>query len=474
MNKNTLLLLSTFCAITLSSTNLFAEIKLPAIFGSNMVLQQQTDVAIWGAADKNARIELITSWNNKTYSTKASDDGHWKLKVTTPKAGGPHDVTISDGKALRLENVLIGEVWVCSGQSNMQMPMKGFMNQPIVGSLDAILSAPSPTMRFFSVARATSLAPLDDFKGNWQICDRENTAEFSATAYYFGQMLQKTLNIPVGLIHASWGSTAIQTWMSEGSCKEFDFITMDKTFPIIQTPPKAPTVLFNAMINPMVGYGIRGVIWYQGESNRPEPENYQKMLPAMIKDWRTKWGIGDFPFYYIQIAPVGKNDVLPNSAYLREAQLKVSTTTPNAGMVCILDIGEQNNIHPANKEIGSKRLAYLALSQTYNIKGINCFSPSMKAMTIKSDTVRLTFDNAPNGLTSFGKELSNFEMAGADKIFYPAKAVITQNGIMLKSASVTVPVAVRYAFKSFVVGDLFGMNGLPVSSFRTDDWEREK
>lgn len=194
----------------------------------------------------------------------------------------------------------------------------------------------------------------------------------------------------------------------------------------------------------------------------------------MINDWRARWEVGEFPFYYVQIAPHGKNEVPPNSAFLREAQLKASTTTPNIGMACILDVGEQNLIHPANKEIVGKRLSYLALSQTYTIKGINPFSPVFKAMTIKNDTVRITFSNASNGLTSFGKELSLFEIAGADKVFYPAKAIISQNGINVKSESVSQPVAVRYAFKSFVVGDLFGTNGLPVSSFRTDDWEREK
>lgn len=474
MNKNTLLLLSLFCAVVFPSAQLFADIKLPAIFGNNMVLQQQTDVAIWGTATKNAPVEVITSWNNKTYSTKAADDGRWKLKVTTPKAGGPFNVTISDGKAVTLENVLIGEVWVCSGQSNMQMPMKGNMNQPILGSLEAILSAPSPTLRFFSTTRTASLTPLDDFNGKWELCDHETTADFSATAYFFAQILQKTLDVPVGLIHSSWGGTAIETWMSEGSCQEFDFIKMVKDTPIVKTPPKAPAVLFNAMINPMVGYGIKGVIWYQGEANRPQPENYQNLLPAMIKDWRNKWAVGDFPFYYVQIAPFGKNDVAPNAAYLREAQLNVSTTAPNVGMACILDVGEQNLIHPANKETVGKRLAYLALSQTYNIKGISCFSPVMKEMQVKKDAALLTFDHAPNGLTSFGKELSLFEIAGADKIFYPANAIITQTGITVKSISVAEPVAVRYAFKNFVVGDLFGTNGLPVSSFRTDNWEREK
>ncbi len=474
MNKNTLLLFSTFCASFFTAFPLFAEIKLPAIFGSNMVLQQQTDVAIWGVAEKNATVKVTSSWNDKKYETKTADDGRFKLKISTPKAGGPYSVTISDGKALTLENVLIGEVWVCSGQSNMQMPVKGNVNQPIIGSMEAILSSPNPNMRFFSTARTASLTPLDDFNGKWDICERETTAEFSATAYFFGLMLQKTLNVPVGLIHSSWGGTAIEPWMSEGSCKEFDFINMVRDTPFPKTPPKAPASLFNAMINPMVGYGIRGVIWYQGESNRLEPENYQKLLPAMINDWRAKWEVGEFPFYYVQIAPHGKNEVPPNSAFLREAQLKASTTTPNVGMACILDVGEQNLIHPANKEIVGKRLSYLALSQTYTIKGINPFSPVFKAMTIKNDTARITFSNAPNGLTSFGKELSLFEIAGADKVFYPAKAIISQNGINVKSESVSQPVAVRYAFKSFVVGDLFGTNGLPVSSFRTDDWEREK
>lgn len=471
MDKNIVLRLSILCSIIFTSADLFAEIKLPAIFGNNMVLQQQTEVAVWGTADKNSAVEVITSWNNKKYSTKAEEDGHWKLKVATPKAGGPYNLTISDGKVLTLENVLIGEVWVCSGQSNMTMPLKGYPNQPIIGSLDAIVSPPDPMMRFFTVKRELSIKPLDNFKGEWDTCNPESISEFSATAFYFGQMLQKILNVPVGLIHSSWGGTTIQPWMSEGNCKEFDFIKLVTETPESKVTPRTPTVLYNSMINPMVGYGIRGTIWYQGEANRSEPENYQKMLPAMINDWRTKWGIGEFPFYYVQIAPHGEGQ---NLAYLREAQLKVSTATPNVGMACILDVGEQEEIHPANKETVSKRLAYLALSQTYKIKGINGSSPVYKAMKLIKDTAILTFENAPNGLTSFGKELSNFEIAGADKKFYPAKAVIIKEGVSLKSSSVAEPVAVRYAFKSFVGGDLFGTNGIPVSSFRTDDWPREK
>ncbi len=475
MKKNILQLLSIFCAIIFSTTKLFAEVKLPVIFGSNMVLQQQTDVAIWGTANKNATVEVITSWNNKSYSTKVTDDGHWKLKVATPKAGGPYDISISDGKVLKLENVLIGEVWVCSGQSNMQMPMRGFQNQPVIGSLDAVVSSTNSNIRFFSVGMNASLTPLDDFKGKWNMCNPETTNDFSATAYFFGRMLQKTLNVPVGLIHASWGGTTIQPWMNDEACKEFEFyraIKRDSVFS--KNPPKVATTLFNAMINPMVGYGIRGAIWYQGESNKWEPEAYQKFLPAMIKGWRTKWEQNDFPFYYAQVAPHGKNDVLPNGGFLREAQFKASKAIPNIGMASLMDVGEQYLIHPANKEIVGKRLAYLALHQTYEVKGISPYSPSFKEVVFKNDTAKITFDNLSFGLTSFGKELSLFEMAGADKVFYPAKATIVREGVKVKSESVPVPVAVRYAFKNFVIGDLFGVNGLPVSSFRTDDWEREK
>jgi sialate O-acetylesterase len=471
MSKKIVLLLGLFIAFISIGVDLFATIKLPAIFGDNMVLQQQTDVAIWGTAQENSTVKLLTSWNNKNYSTKAGTDGRWKLKIATPKAGGPYYITISDGKALKLENILIGEVWFCSGQSNMEMPLKGYMNQPVIGSLEATVNAPASTMRFFSTAKATSTKPLDSCKGSWQICNSETAPEFSATAFFFGRMLQKTLNVPIGLIHSSWGGTAIQPWMSEDGYKAFDFI---KDTSSVKNPPSKPSTLFNAMVNPIVGYGIKGVIWYQGESNRIEPENYEKMLPGLITDWRTKWQIGDFPFYYMQIAPVGKNENPPNSAFLREAQLKASSAIPNVGMACILDIGEQNLVHPANKEIGSNRLAYLALSQTYQIKGISCFSPKFKGVTFKNETAKITFSDAPNGITSFGKELSCFEIAGEDKVFHPATAVITREGINVKAAAVLLPVAVRYGFKSFIVGDLFGVNGLPVSSFRTDDWEREK
>jgi len=455
------------------TSNLLAEVKLPAIFGENMVLQQQTDVAIWGAASKNSTVKVITSWNKKSYSVKAGSDGKWSLKVSTPAAGGPYEVTVSEGNTLKFKNVMIGEVWVCSGQSNMEMPMKGYMNQPILGSNEAIATSSNPMIRLFTVTKASNLNPQDDFTGTWKNCDPENVSQFSATAYFFGLMLNKSLNVPIGLINSSWGGTRIEPWISEAGVKNFDFVTLPDKAQTGTLSPQTPTVLFNAMINPMVGFGIKGAIWYQGESNRNEPDKYLNLLPGMVENWRSVWGVEDFPFYYVQIAPFNYGPGGVNSAYLREAQLKASSVIKNIGMACIMDISEEYCIHPADKKAGGDRLAYQALVKTYGKKGFASEGPVLKEMKIEGQIVKITFENAANGLTSFGKDLTCFEVAGANKRYYPATAFFTNTGINLFSQFVNEPVAVRYAFQDFIVGDLFNTEGLPASSFRTDTWPVE-
>jgi sialate O-acetylesterase len=323
------------------------------------------------------------------------------------------------------------------------------------------------------VKKATSLIAMDDFTGSWKNCEPENVSEFSATAYYFGLMLNKVLNVPVGLINSSWGGTRIEPWMSEAGFKNFDFVKLPDKNQQGTLSPQTPTVLFNAMINPMVGFGIRGAIWYQGESNRNEADKYVRLLPGMVENWRSVWGVGDFPFYYMQIAPFDYGTSGINSAYLREAELKASTAIPNIGMASIMDIGEKDCIHPADKKTGSDRLAFLALTHTYGKSGFASSGPVLKEMTFAGPIVNLTFNEAANGLTSYGKELSCFEIAGENKRYYPARAFISNTGITLFSPEVTKPVAVRYAFKDFIVGDLFNTGGLPASSFRTDDWPVE-
>ncbi len=471
MTKTIFHFFSMFIAALLISVSMHAEVKLSAIFGNHMVLQQQTDAAIWGKASPSKNVSVKTSWDGKSYSTRADNNGNWKLKVKTPKAGGPYSITISDGKELKLNDVLIGEVWVCSGQSNMEMPVKGFRNQPVIGSNEAIANSANESIRLFSVTRKTSLEPLDDFTGQWTECIPENAANFSATAYYFGRMLQKALGVPVGLINSSWGGTRIEPWISENGIKKFDFVPLPDKNQTGTLSPQIPTVLYNAMIKPMVGFAMRGGIWYQGESNRNEYKEYQKLMPGLIQNWRDEWGIGDFPFYYMQIAPFVYGGGV-NSAFLREAQLKASTVLENTGMACLMDVGEATCIHPANKQIGSERLAYLALAKTYGKKGFEYSGPVLKEMTVEGIMVKLTFDHAANGMTTFGKDLVNFKIAGENKRFYPAQATITGSGISLVSPMVEKPVAVRYAFDDFVVGELFNTEGFPVSSFRTDDWEQ--
>ncbi len=341
-----------------------AEIKLPAIFGDNMVLQQQTDVAIWGTASPKKSVKVTTSWNGENYAVKSDAEGNWELKVSTPVAGGPFSISISDGKTLELNNVLIGEVWVFSGQSNMQMTMKGYMNEPVLGANEAIATSSNENIRLFTVERVKNLEPLNDFPGQWLECESENVAAFSAAAYFFGRMLQQALDVPVGLICSSWGGTRIEPWISASGFKNFDWVTLPDKHQEGEVSTQAPTVLYNAMISPMVGFAIKGATWYQGESNRNEPEEYEKLMSGLIENWRAQWGIGDFSFYYCQIAPNDYGSRGLNSAFLRETQLNASTVLSNTGKACLMDVGEQRSIHTADKEAAGESLAYLALAKT--------------------------------------------------------------------------------------------------------------
>ena len=452
-------------------------LKLPAIFSNDMVLQQQSEVAIWGWDTPGKEIKIRPSWNEEEYITKTGRSGKWKISIITPVAGGPYEITISGESSINLSNVMIGEVWLCSGQSNMEMPVNGFKGQSVMGSNDAILRSKNSNIRFISVPRSSKTEPQEDFEGNWQIAMPGTVAEFSATAYYFGRLLQEILDIPIGLINVSYGGSCIQAWMSKETSRSFEDKEIPETGDSILVPNRTPTALFNGMLAPVIGYGIKGCIWYQGETNYQEPDIYPELLKAMVEEWRVLWDVGEFPFYYTQIAPFNYAQFTPNefreknnSAYIRESQLKAMQIIPNCGMAVIMDTGENDCIHPANKQAAGNRLAYWALAKTYGIEGFGYASPVYKAMEIDGSTVILSFDHVDNGLTSFGKELTNFEIAGENKMFYPANAVLGRKSVSVSSPMVKKPVAVRYAFKDFVVGELFGTEGLPVSSFRTDDW----
>ncbi len=455
-------------SILLFTSTLFGQIALPALFSDNMVLQQQSNVKVWGSAQNSSVVKLTSSWDERTYQTISDNSGNWSIEIVTPIAGGPYKIIIDDGEKTVLQNILIGEVWVCSGQSNMEMPLRG-NSSPILNANEIILNADNPSLRLFDVKRAYSLSPLDDCKGEWSESNSESAREFSAMAYQFGEILQKKLNVPVGLILSSIGGTMIESWMSSNSMAEYKQIEIPASLEDIKSPHKEPTTLYNGMIAPLTQLPIKGVIWCQGESNRHEPELYKELFPAMVAGWREQWGLGEFPFYYVQIAPYYSADSTRSGVLIREAQLKAMDVIPNSGMASAIDVGMENDIHYMDKTIPAQRLAYWALSETYGVKGIGYQGPVYKSMEVEGNKVTLTFDFAPY-LTSFKKPLMLFEVAGEDKAFYPAQAIINRGQVVVQSDKVSRPVAVRYAFKEWVKGELYNNDGLPASSFRTDNW----
>lgn len=472
MSKALLLIAGLF--ITAAS---FAQPKLARLFTDNAVLQQQSNVAVWGWDSPGRTVRVTGSWNRKSVTTKTDVAGKWKAWLATPTAGGPYTVSVSNGQGeVLLKNVLIGEVWFCSGQSNMEMPMKGFKGQPIFGSNEAILKSTSRNIRVYTVPRSVKVSPQDTSKTSfWKEATPESIANFSATAYFFGKDLHELLNVPVGLINDSYGGSPVEAFMDAESLKAFPEIKLPTANDSASANNRTPTTLYNAMIRPAVGYGIKGFIWYQGESNQDRAAQYETLFPAMIAQWRRQWGNDSLPFYYAQIAPFNYNS-LPNggapynSAYLRDAQRKAAAKIPHSGMAVLLDVGEEKNIHPAAKKQVGERLALLALAKTYGLKGFGYESPTYDTLVVANGIAEVKFGHAENWLTSYGKDLALFEIAGKDKIFYPAKAVIYRSSVMVSSPQVKEPVAVRYAFRDFTTAELFSTEGLPVSSFRTDDW----
>ena len=468
-------------ALALAWSAAEAEITLPAVFADGMVLQQQSRVKIWGKAKPDTEVSVVSSWNWQTARAKADAEGRWTVQVETPEAGGPYDLVVDNaGDSREIRDVLIGEVWLCSGQSNMEEPMKGYPSQGIENNLQDIMSSKDDGLRLFTVGKARSNVPLDSLKGEWQAACPDVTAEFSATAYYFGRYLRRALQVPVGLICSSVGGTPVEAWTSRETLGGFPYVDLpglDERRKGWQTP----TTLYNAMIHPIEGYGIKGCIWYQGEANCEHSETYAELLTAMVASLRAGWGIGDFPFLYCQIAPYDYSIVtkagqpVVNSAYLREAQSKAEKMIPGSSMVVLLDGGLTGGIHPRKKWLAGERLAMRALSQAYGSK-VNTESPRFASMTLEGPTAVLTFDRSPKYLDcTMGQYPEGFEMAGEDRVFHEAKAFIkwNTNQVYVTCPEVPVPVAVRYAFHNVAVASLFGQNGQPVSSFRTDDWPVE-
>jgi len=476
-------LICAICALIVITAN--AKVTLPQFFGDNMVLQQQTECNIWGKSDHGTSVVVITSWDKKSYSAKVNQDGTFSVKVQTPKAGGPYDITfatatssssssVSSGLAydFTLHNVMIGEVWICSGQSNMEMQMKGFKQQPVEGTTEELLRCKDPNLRLFTVKRHVSLTPEWDVTGQWSEANSASVRDFSATAYYFGRALRATLDVPVGLIVTAWGGSACEAWMKADWLKAFPKVQQTITEDDIKKlQQRCPTALYNGQLKPLVGYTMRGVIWYQGEDNVPRYDYYAPLLKAMVEGWRADWQQGDFPFYYCQIAPYDYSLIeWKDSQYLREQQAKAETMIVNARMAVLMDAGLEYGIHPRKKRQAGERLALLALSNTYDVKGLPDFA-TYKEVTFQNDTAVISFDRSKEWVYfEHGTTSKNFEMAGQDKVFHPATNVwVSRNRVYVVCNQVKKPVAVRYAWHDWVEGDLMH-DGLPVSSFRTDNW----
>ena len=462
-------------ALFAAATTISAKVVLPKIFASGMVMQQQTDANLWGEAKADATVKIATSWNKKTVSVKAGNDGKWTAKIQTPAAGGPYSITFNDGEKTVIDNILVGELWICSGQSNMEMPMKGFKNQPVENAVEDILHSGDSKMRLFTVKRTSLYQPATDVVGEWKEASPEAVRNFSATAYYFGRELRRMLNVPVGLIVTSWGGSSCEAWMNRDWLKAFPQIELPASQETIKSKNRTATVLYNGMLHPLIGISMRGVIWYQGEENVSRSGYYADLFSRMIKGWREEWKEGDFPFYFCQIAPYDYNIIgwgQYNSAFLREQQAKAEKMNKNVGMACLMDAGLEYGIHPRKKQLAGMRLALLALDKTYGIKGITSETARYKDVEFKGDTAVITFERA--GMWVYGKDglkSDLFEVAGEDRVFHPAKAWIERSKLYVKCDEVKKPVAVRYAFKDWADGDLF-CDGLPVSSFRTDNWDK--
>jgi sialate O-acetylesterase len=643
MKRSLLLCCITLFIVSVSS----AQITLPDIISDSMVLQQNTNAPLWGWTTAGTKVEVTGSWSAKTVQTVAGSDGKWMVKIPTPKAGGPYDVTIKAGDTKVLHGVLIGEVWICSGQSNMEMPVSGWPAAPIKNSALEIANANYPQIRTFTGDRQIAFSPQQNVKGSWSSCSPASAGAFSATAYFFARELYDHLHVPIGLVHVSWGGTIAEAWTSEASLRtmgdfnndlnrvdsmrtgsaqmmqhdkenealwnkavaetnnSFALADMDTSWhtmqlptywenaglpdldgivwfkrtidipaswagkelkldlgpiddndvtwfngkiidstmkdgawmmerhytipadlvkaganliavkvidngggggiygkpdqlhiypaggnvsdaisltgnwnykvaavkppPSMMTSPNQPSVLYNGMIAPVVPYAMKGAIWYQGEANVGRARQYTTLFPLLISDWRKQWNEGNFPFYFVQIAPFNYGGDSTEAAALRDAQRRTLNASSNTGMAVTMDIGEKDNIHPADKQDVGKRLSYWALNKTYGEKNVVNSGPLYKSFETKDNKLIISFTNTDGNLTSNNKPLQDFEVAGVDGVWKPAAAIIDGDKVVVTSNEVTKPVAVRYAFYSYATGTLFNGAGLPASSFTSEN-----
>ena len=439
---------------------MMANVSLPNIFGDNMVLQRNSEVKIWGWANPKEEIKLVSSWNNQKYKVTANNQAQWELKIKTPEAGGPYTISIKGYNEIVLKNILIGEVWVCSGQSNMEMSA----SWGIDNGEEEVKNATNPTIRFFTVSKLTATTPQNNLLGNWTESSPETMKNFSAVGYFFAKHLQEDLkNVPIGLISSNWGGTPAEIWMPEEVVQN-DAVLLENAKKLNEQEygPRQPGRAYNAMIYPIVGFKIAGTLWYQGESNVGS-EVYDKTLSALITSWRKVWQ-DDFPFYYVQIAPFKNGSNNFSNVIVRNSQRKLLKEINNTGMVVISDVSDTIDIHPKDKKSVGIRLANLALANTYKTNSKLVNGPLFKGIKIEKNKAIVSFDYA-DGLYFENKKSNQFEVAGADGIFYTAEASIKNDQVILTSKKVVNPAKVRFAWGNTIQSDLFNRANLPASCF---------
>jgi sialate O-acetylesterase len=446
-----------------------AAVKLPAIFSDNMILQRDQAVPVWGWAKGGA--EVSVSIAGQTAKATAGQDGRWKVSLEKLSAGGPHELVVEEtgGNKITRKNVLVGEVWVCSGQSNMELPTAASVNGP-----QEVAAAKYPKIRLFNVVKAPSASLKDDCQGAWAECNPQSVPGFSAIGYFFIRHLYKELDVPCGMIASDWGGTPIEAWMPKEAMLGLDFVKARAEEAAKAAPnPNAPAHLYNGMLNPIIPYGIRGALWYQGESNIGGAYNYRTLMPVMIESWRKAWGQGDFAFGMVQLAPFRYGGAPTElCCELREAQVLTLAKSPNTGLAVTMDIGDPKDIHPKNKQEVGRRFGLWAMAKVYGKDDLVYSGPMYRSMAVENGKIRLAFDHVGGGLTTRdGKAPAHFTIAGADKKFVPATAVMDGNAVVVSSDQVKEPVAVRYGWTDDAEPNLSNKEGLPASPFRTDAWK---
>lgn len=457
------------CLLFLAQSAAVAQLRIPNVLSDNMVLQRNTTTNVWGWSYAGSKVAVKASWMPDTISAQVDASGKWMVAVPTASAGGPYDLYIaSAGTEITLRNILLGDVWLCSGQSNMEWGG----NQQLPEILEELSQANDPNIRLLNVSRVGADHPQYDIPNTWQNLDAGSLKPFSAIGYFVAKKLREELDVPIGIINASWGGTPAEVWtpdyLIDNDPKLRQAAAKQEAAPY---RPHQPGVLWNSMIHPLTPFAVSGFYWYQGESNVGTWPDYDKLMRTLITSWRTAWN-AELPFYFVQIAPFAYNNQLPLAALLREQQAKTVATLPRTGMAVITDLVDNiNDIHPIQKREVANRLAALTLHEHYGVgRQADYKSPVYAHAETKGNTMIISFDHLENGLQAKDGRITELFIAGEDRVFHEAVGTIKGNTLHVTSANVPHPVAVRFGFTETAMPNLFNKNGLPVGPFRTDDW----